>query len=235
MMIVKELREDRRPADLWFWSDWFSSFDVRSCSLASRGLWMDMLGIMSRAEIKGALTINGKQIGSKELAKIVGITERETIPLLKELEVHKVFSRLPDGIIINRRMYKTSKLSQARAEAGKKGASLRWQKDGKVHNKDEASIVIEDEDDNEINKKFAEFWAAYPYEGRLAKKESRIKFGAIIKRGELAEFIRGFHGYLDFLKHQKVKKNFVQTPMYAKTFLNGRWSEFVDFKFEPEL
>ena len=89
--------------------------------------------------------------------------------------------------------------------------------------------------EQEIEEKFSEFWAAYPREGRLAKKESRIKFGALVKRGELAEFIKGFHGYLDFLKHQKVKKNFAQTPMYAKTFLNGRWSEFVDFKFEPEL
>jgi len=86
-----------------------------------------------------------------------------------------------------------------------------------------------------IEEKFAEFWTAYPREGRLAKKESRIKFGALVKRGELAEFIKGFHGYLDFLKHQKIKKNFDQTPMYAKTFINGRWSEFVDFKYEPSL
>jgi len=89
--------------------------------------------------------------------------------------------------------------------------------------------------EEEIDKKFDEFWTAYPREGRLAKKESRIKFGALVKRGELAEFIKGFHGYLDFLKHQKLKNNFAQTPMYAKTFLNGRWSEFVGFKFDPDL
>jgi len=87
----------------------------------------------------------------------------------------------------------------------------------------------------EIDKKFEEFWTAYPREGRLAKKESRVKFGALVKRNELAEFIKGFHGYLDYLKHQKVKNKFDQRPMYAKTFVNGRWQEFVGFKYEAEL
>jgi threonine dehydratase len=40
---------------------------------------------------------------------------------------------------------------------------------------------------------------------------------------------------LDFLKHQKIAKNFDQTPLYAKTFLNGRWREYIDFKFEAPL
>ena len=89
--------------------------------------------------------------------------------------------------------------------------------------------------ESEIEEKFKEFWSAYPREGRLAKKESRLKFGALAKRGELAEFVKGFHGYLDYLKHQRIKNRFEQRPMYAKTFLNGRWQEFVGFKFEPEL
>jgi hypothetical protein len=88
--------------------------------------------------------------------------------------------------------------------------------------------------ESEIEEKFKEFWTAYPREGRLARKESRVKFGALVKRGELAEFIKGFHGYVDYLKHQKVKNRFDQRPMYAKTFLNGRWQEFVGFKYEPE-
>lgn len=89
--------------------------------------------------------------------------------------------------------------------------------------------------ESEINQKFDEFWKAYPREGRLAKKESRIKFGALVKRGEIKKFVRGFHGYIDYLKTRKLKDNFDQRPMYAKTFLNGRWQEFIEFKYEPEL
>ena len=86
--------------------------------------------------------------------------------------------------------------------------------------------------ESEIDEKFKEFWTAYPREGRLAKKESRVKFGALVKLGELAEFIKGFHGYLDYLKHQKINKDFDQTPLYAKTFLGDRWREFIGFEFK---
>jgi hypothetical protein len=132
------LKEDSRPADLWYWNDWFSSFDVRACSLAARGLWVDMLGIMRSAEIKGTLTINGKQIGSGELAKLVGAREEEIIPLLKELEDHNVFSRLDDGTIINRRLYREGELSRKRAEAGRLRGSSYKQKESKLYEENES-------------------------------------------------------------------------------------------------
>lgn len=143
---MKELREDRRPADLWYWSDWFSSFDVRSCSLAARGLWADMLGIMSKAEVKGTLAINGKPLVSKTLAKIVGAPPDEVERLLIELEFYEVFSRLEDGTIINRRMYRSGELSRKRAEAGRIGGAKSKQNDSKDDSKDEATLESEDED-----------------------------------------------------------------------------------------
>lgn len=115
------MREDRRPADLWFWADWFSSVDVRTCSLAAQGLWMNMLGIMSRSDRKGFLSINGKQMTSKELARFVGIFNDEVDRLLVELEYYSVFSRDEDGTIYNRRMVKDADLSRKRAEAGRLG------------------------------------------------------------------------------------------------------------------
>ena len=86
-------KEDSRPAQQWYWDDWFSAFDVRLCSLTARGLWIDMLGIMFKAEIRGTLTVNGKKINSKTIAKIVGASEANIDGLLKELERHDVFSR----------------------------------------------------------------------------------------------------------------------------------------------
>jgi hypothetical protein len=89
--------------------------------------------------------------------------------------------------------------------------------------------------ESELDNSFEKFWQAYPKDGRLAKKESRAKFGAICKRGEMMQLSMGLEGYVDFLKHQRLDKNFDQRPMYAKTFLNGRWTEFVGFKYEPSL
>ena len=143
-MTTQSLKEDGRPADQWYWDDWFSSFDVRLCSLAARGLWIDMLGIMFKAEIRGTLTINGKQIDGKILAKIVRDTEQNINTYIRELEDNKVFSRLEDGTIINRRMFNKSKrkeeISQVRSEAGKKGAEVRWQSDD---NKNDKNITKE--------------------------------------------------------------------------------------------
>jgi hypothetical protein len=145
---MKELREDRRPADLWFWSDWFSSFDVRSCSLAAQGLWVNMLGIMSRAEVKGTLTVNGKPLTSKDLAKIVSAFPDEVERLLIELEYYEVFSRLEDGTVINRRMYKASLLSKKRAEAGRLGGAKPKQNDETRESKREATLECVNEDDS---------------------------------------------------------------------------------------
>jgi len=89
--------------------------------------------------------------------------------------------------------------------------------------------------ESELDNSFEKFWEAYPKEGRLAKKESRIKFGAICKQGEMMQLSAGLEGYVNFLKHQRLDKNFDQRPMYAKTFLNRRWTEFVGFKYEPSL
>jgi len=124
-------KEDGRPATLWYWKDWFADVEVMTCSLAAQGLWINMLGIMSMSEIMGALIMAGKQMDNKNLAAFVRASEEETDRLLEELESHNVFSRLEDGTIINRRMYGEGELSRIRAEAGKKGASSRWQIDSK--------------------------------------------------------------------------------------------------------
>lgn len=128
-------KEDGRPAQQWYWDDWFSAFDVRLCSVGARGVWIDMLGIMYKAEIRGTLTVNGRQINSKTLAKIVGETMANTNKYLKELEEQDVFSRLEDNTIICRRMFRESgrkdQISKIRSEAGKKGAEIRWQPDSK--------------------------------------------------------------------------------------------------------
>ncbi|GAJ07527.1 unnamed protein product, partial [marine sediment metagenome] len=119
-------KEDARPAQQWYWDDWFAAFDARLCSLAARGLWIDMLGIMWKAEIRGTLTVNGKQADNKTLAKIIGAHVSEIRPLLKELEMNNVFSRLDDGTIICRRLFRESgrkeEISKIRSKAGKKGA-----------------------------------------------------------------------------------------------------------------
>jgi len=148
----ESLKEDGRPAQQWYWDDWFSEFGLRLCGLAARGLWIDMLGIMFKAEIRGTLRVNGKQIDSKSLAKLVGDKEENINKYLKELEENDVFSRLEDGTIISRRMYRESRkkeeISRIRSEAGKKGMVARW---GKEDNKEITEAITKD-DNKKISK-----------------------------------------------------------------------------------
>ena len=88
---------------------------------------MDLLGIMARSNLKGALLIGGAKPDSNRIAKVLGINANEVDGLINELELNNVFSRLPNGTIINRRMYEEAELSRKRSEAGKTGASVRWQ------------------------------------------------------------------------------------------------------------
>jgi hypothetical protein len=115
-------KQDGRPAFQFYPDKWYGDKGLRMCSLAARGLWMDMLCIMWESPERGTLReANGKQIIANGLAKLVGADEADTKQYLSELEGHGVFSTLDDGTIYNRYMHGKWELSRTRAEAGRKG------------------------------------------------------------------------------------------------------------------
>lgn len=242
------LKENGRPAQQWYWDDWFSAFDVRLCSLEARGLWIDMLGIMWKAEIRGTLTVNGRQVDSKTLAKIAGDTEQNVNKLLNELEENDVFSRLRDGTIICRRVFKKSKrkeeISKIRSKAGKKGAESRWQENGKEDKKNMAKMATStssststpSSSSNNIDfaKEFEQLWENYHQDGKKNKKYAKKRFIALCKKGELENFKKGYIGYANFLKAKRVHENFEQTPKYFSTLISD-YEEYIGYKYEPKL
>ena len=262
-MTTQSLKEDGRPSQQWYWDDWFSEFGLRVCSLAARGLWMDMLGIMFKAEIRGTLTINGKQIDNKHLAKIVGDTEGNIKIFLKELEDNDVYSNLKDGTIVCRRMLNESKrkeeISRIRSNAGKMGAKKRWSKNGKKNGKTVKKIAKSPRESMAkmaspsssptptatsssknivLETEFQKLWKSYPKEGRFDSKESLKKFKAICGQGKLKAFKKVPNGYLQFLEHKKNNENFPQKAKHLKTWLNnweGEREQFENFKYESPL
>src|SRR5262245_17711629 len=108
----------KRPSFQWYPNDWLSAPDVRACSIAARGLWIDMICMMHQGTPYGHLTINGKVYLEGTLAKISGISENEDKAALEELESLGVFSRTPEGVIYCRRMVADEKLRQVRAAGG---------------------------------------------------------------------------------------------------------------------
>ncbi|PHX98318.1 MAG: hypothetical protein CK529_13775 [Rhodospirillaceae bacterium] len=114
---------EHRWSKFW-WADWMRDPSLRSCSVAARGLWMDMLAIAFDGAPRGHVTIGRNPASLKQLAIIAGITEKRCTALLAELEQSEVFSRTDAGAIFSRRMVRDTDAS----EAGREAISRRWAK-----------------------------------------------------------------------------------------------------------
>jgi hypothetical protein len=93
-----------QPWFRWYPSDWRAEPRLRICSLAARGLWIELLGFMHEAEPYGYLVIGGAGPSEKEVAILVGASVSEVKRCLSELKNAGVFSTNSDGLIYSRRM-----------------------------------------------------------------------------------------------------------------------------------
>lgn len=111
------------PGNPWlkfYPSDWRADPALRMCSLAARGLWMEMLCVMH--ENGGYLAINGNQVTLPQLTNLAG--GGEVTELLAELEGAGVFSRQDtDGLIFSRRMLRDIEKAGRDKANGKRGGN----------------------------------------------------------------------------------------------------------------
>ena len=112
----------KRPAFQFYPADWRKDAALQSCSLCARGLWVEMMCILHECEPYGVLSVNGKAMGTAQLSRLVGESERAVKKLLSELEEAGVFSRDDEGRIYSRRMVNDERVRNARAEGGKAGS-----------------------------------------------------------------------------------------------------------------
>lgn len=113
-----------RPWFKWWPRDWRADPRLRLCSLAARGLWIEMLGYMHEAEPYGHLLIDGRPPTVDSISALVGRPIKEVKKALDELENQGVFSRDSDqrDVIFSRRMVRDN----VRAEEGREHISKRW-------------------------------------------------------------------------------------------------------------
>jgi hypothetical protein len=87
---------------------------------------------------------------------------------------------------------------------------------------------------NKFDPLFDEFWKGYPK--KVSKEVAREKFMILARTGKIPELIKATNGYMDFLKHQEIHKNFKQEPLNPATFLmKERWRDYIEFKYEPPI
>lgn len=107
-----------RPSFQFYPSDWLRDPGLRSCSLAARGLWIDMLTFMHEAEPYGHLRLQGRDLSPEILARMVGSSLKVVRRLLAELETAGVFSRTDQGGLYSRRMVRDHELREKRGQYG---------------------------------------------------------------------------------------------------------------------
>jgi hypothetical protein len=92
------------------------------CSLAARGLWIDLLCYMHEGEPYGHLTIDGAAPSLEAIAALLGRPPKEVTKALAELEARRVFDRAENDAIVSRRLVRDNQ----RAEEGREYISRRW-------------------------------------------------------------------------------------------------------------
>jgi uncharacterized protein YdaU (DUF1376 family) len=221
------------PSFPFYAADWLADERVQTMSMAGEGCYIRLLAYQWR---EGSIPA--------DRSAIVLLCKANDSSAIDEALAHfQQVSRNPSRLI-NKRLEKERKkledFRKAKQIAGLAGADRRWHSHNSplaknASSSSSSSSIKEDLRKSSYIAHFEEFWSQYPKEGRLAKTESQRRFIALCKRGELEEFKKGCRGYEDFLKHKRIVEHFEQTAMYTKTFLNGRWREFIGFKYEAPL
>ncbi len=180
--------------------DWRADPALRMCSLAARGLWMEMLCLMHEAAPRGSLLVNGAPVTDRQLAALAGSTPREVTACLSELEEAGVFSR-DSGVIFSRRMRRDTEKAERDKANGKGGGNprLKGEDNGGVNPRDkaqepEARSQKEETRGERADPDFEQFWAAYPHKvGKPAARRAWPK--ALKSAGSTAVILDGLSAY----------------------------------------
>lgn len=113
----------RRPSFQFYPGDWRRDPALRTCSMAAKGLWIELMCVMHESDEYGFLVVAGKPMDERDIAKVIGETPTFCKKILKELEEKFVFSRDSRGAIYSRRMVKDESIRTIRAQAGSLGGN----------------------------------------------------------------------------------------------------------------
>jgi hypothetical protein len=126
----------------FFWSDWRSDPKLRACSIAARGLWIELLAIMAEASPRGYLLVNGQKPDIKLIRTLAGLERNHIGKLLEELEQAGVSSRTEDGVIFSRRMVRDEEKTSERRRCGALGGNPDLKVKDKLQDKVEDNLDL---------------------------------------------------------------------------------------------
>ncbi len=105
----------------FFWQDWKSDEELKSCSMGARGLWMYLLCFAASATPVGHVLIGGEKPTPARIKKAVGADESEDQiqAWLDDLVAAKVCDVTRDGCMVSRRLVRDARRRQISVAGGK--------------------------------------------------------------------------------------------------------------------
>jgi len=92
------------PSFQFYPKDYLADPELSRCSLAARGVWMDLLCIMFQCEERGVLSTSGRAWSDREIAGCVRGSLPEVLSCLRELVLNGVANRTASGALFSKRM-----------------------------------------------------------------------------------------------------------------------------------
>jgi hypothetical protein len=117
------MSEKRKPWMKFYPADWQADEGLKQCSLASRGLWIEMIAVMHKSVVYGHLLIAGFNPTDAQIAMQVGSDAKTVRACIAELESWGVFSRTDVGVIYSRRMIDDQAREQKNVDDGHGGGN----------------------------------------------------------------------------------------------------------------
>lgn len=108
------------PAFFFYPGDWLKDPGLRRCSLAARGIWIDVMCLMFECEERGVLATAGHAWSDDEIARAVGGDYDMALSGLRELVDKGVASRNQSGSVYCRRMVRDEDKRKSDAQRQRK-------------------------------------------------------------------------------------------------------------------
>lgn len=208
-------------------SDWRSDPKLRMCSLAARGLWIEMLALMHEANPRGHLLVNGIAPSDTQLSALIGSPLDRS--LIDELEQVGVFSRTKDGVIYSRRMTRDEEKAVIYRANGACGGRPPKPKENQTQNQ-KPNTQIPEARIQSLEKKilrpkrksvsyppeFEEFWKGYPVDANMSKLQAYNEWFSLGEEDQKAATasLEAFRYYC--------KRNPDYRPVHANRYLKHR-------------
>ena len=211
------------PSFQFYPGDWMKDPNLRRCSHAAKGVWIDMLCLMFECDERGVLASGGVPWGLDEIARAVGGAPDMTLSCVEELLAMGVASRNSSGAIFSRRLVRDE---QERIQTRERVRKHR-NGNGDVTQKKRPCTEDEDEEEDSSPRKgdargkppagFDAWWGVYPR--KVGRKAAVRAYRAALRDVDAGTLLAGLRAYV---KHKPPDVAWC----HPTTWLNaGRWED----------